>query len=115
MMPYLLRDMLIPHYHQMLGEDGIWIDLYVVHPALASFEFEVELLRWPVVRTKEAPACGNGFRRGIRSGRYESLRVMLNFAGQSEDLYILGLVLLESTKVRGCQRPDGKLVLDEFI
>ena len=115
MVPYRLRQMRVADYHEMSRENGIRIDLYVVEPALAPLEFEMELLARPVLLAQEARPCGYGLGRGVRSRGDDPRGIVLYSARKPADVELPAARGLERPEIAGGQRPYGQLVLYEFV
>ena len=115
MVPYRLRQVFVTHDDQMAGEDGIGVDLYVVEPALPALELEVELLRRAVFLAEEALSRRDGLGGGVRGRGDDPDGVVLYAAGQPADLQTAVAQAFERPEVGRRKRPDGKLVLYEFL
>ena len=105
----------IPCNHQVAREYGVRVYLHIVASALAAFEFDVELLRRTVGRTQETRPCGDGGFINLCGSGANPARVMLRCAVEAAHIQGSRLRCLERAEVGGCERPDRKLVLDEFV
>ena len=99
---------------QVVGKDGIGVDLDVVEPALASFETQVALLGRPVFLAEETANGSEGLIRITGQGRLDAGRIALRLDRQATDFEFLGPRSAQGAEIRGSQRPDRQLVRDEF-
>ncbi len=99
MVPYLLRDMLLAHYHKVTREDRVRVDLYAVVSPLAALKFEVKLLRGSVFLAEEALSGRYGLRAGVGCARDDTAGVELDGTEQPVHLQLPGPDGLESPEI----------------
>lgn len=99
----------------MAGENRKRIQRDPVHLPLPPFEFDIVLFGRSVFRAKEARPGGDGSRIGGCIGRDGPAGVVLEDDVHASDFQGLYGYLLQVPVVLSGQRPDRKLVLDEFV
>ena len=82
---------------------------------VAALELEVELLRRPVLLAQEALSRRDGLGRSVGGRGQHPDRIVLYAAGQPADLQTTVAQAFERPEVGRRKRPDGKLVLYEFL
>ena len=101
--------------HQMIGENGVRVDQYVVALALAALESKVELLCRTVLAAEETGPGLEGSRVRLCRGRHYPGRIMLQLHLQSPHRELLDLHTLECPEVVTGQSPAGQLVPEELV
>ena len=99
MVPYLLRDVLIAHYHKVARENRVRVDLYAVVSPLSALELEVKLLCGPVFLTEEALSGRYGLGAGVGCARDDTPGVALDGAQQPVHFQLPGPGRLESPEI----------------
>ena len=104
--PYLLGNVDIHRHYEMAGENGIWIDQYIVFLSLAAVKTQGYLHLGTVLRAKETLTLPDGLRGRVRSRRDYARRIVLQFHIQASNIESPDLHRLERTEISACQRPS---------
>ena len=113
--PDRLRLMLRQCYHQMIRENRVWIDQNVIFLSLSAFKTDMVLLGRPVVPAQETFSCLQRRFVGLRRGRDDTRRIVLDFNIESTYRQSLDLHSFKRTEITARKRPAGKLVIDESV
>ena len=98
----------------MAGENRERIQGDTVLPTFSTLKINIILLGRTILRTKETRSRRNRHRIQGSLGRHLPGRIELNSDIQASDVQALGLGRLQETILTCGERPDRKLVLDEF-